>query len=161
MTFYRSLEQLPPFDDYDITKGRTYMYLREVPLFPFGHGLSYTRFRYSGLRIKPAAGAGGKMTVSAVVQNTGKRDGDEVVQLYVRFPRSAVPRPQQQLKGFKRVHLKKGEKKRVSFELPLQDLAYYDTEKSSWVVEPGDCELGVGASSADIRLKGTVQVPSP
>jgi beta-glucosidase len=159
MTFYRSIEQLPPFTDYDITKGRTYMYLKDTPLFPFGYGLSYTTFSYSGLRILPkTSGADGTVSISMVVKNTGDRDGDEVAQLYARYMDSTVLRPLKQLRGFKRIHLKKGEKKKVLFELPIHDLAYYDTAKSTWAVEPGDCELMVGASSADIRLRGQFKI---
>jgi beta-glucosidase len=159
MTFYKSLDQLFSFNDYDITKGRTYMYLKDAPLFPFGYGLSYTVFKYGKLKIKPAAGEGGKITVSATVWNTGDRDGDEVVQLYVRCLHSAVLRPFQQLKGFKRVHIEKYGMKKVSFEIPVRDLAYYDTGKSAWTVEAGDYELRMGASSADIRQTGTITIP--
>jgi beta-glucosidase len=162
-TWYRRVEDLPAFSDYNIRNGRTYMYFPGIPLYPFGHGLSYTTFEYKGLRVsdntlKPA----GKVTITFDVTNSGHRQGDEIVQLYVRFPEAKIERPIKQLANFDRVHLKAGETKTVSFELAYEHeaLQYWDETKSEFAVEPGPLEVMVGASSADIRLKEELQLRS-
>jgi beta-glucosidase len=158
-TWPKSLDQLPPMMDYNIRNGRTYMYAKEEPLYPFGFGLSYTTFDYSNLKInQPALSKSGTVTVSLDVKNTGKRDGDEVVQLYIKHMNSKVSRPNQELKGFQRVHLKAGETKTVEIPLPAQKLAYWDISKSDWQVERDSVEVRLGASSADIRLKQSLVV---
>ena len=159
VTFYRSVAQLPAFDDYDMN-GRTYRYFGGDPLYPFGHGLSYTRFEYSGLQIdRPEVAASDPLEVRATVANTGDRDGHEVVQLYVRALDPAVPMPVKELRSFERVALKAGEQKRVTFRLrPADALARYDEARRSFVVDPGAYGIEVGASSADIRLQGQVRV---
>ena len=159
VTFYKSIDQLPPFEDYNM-QGRTYRYFKGEPLYPFGYGLSYTAFQYSNLKInKKQVKADGTIKVSFKVANTGKIDGDEVPQLYVRDVESTLPMPLKQLRGFKRVHLKAGESKTVTFKLtPNQDMSCYDVKKSDYAVEPGDFEIQIGASSADIRLKETVTI---
>ncbi len=159
VTFYKSVDQLPPFADYDM-KGRTYRYFDGEPLYPFGHGLSYTRFEYSGLRLdKTRLGAGDTLTVSVEVRNVGKRAGDEVVQLYVRHARPKLPQARKSLRGFARVPLAAGEQRRVSFRLvPAKDFAHYDVAARAYAVEPGEYEVQVGASSADVRLAGRLQV---
>ena len=158
-TWPRSLDQLPPMMDYDIRKGRTYMYFKDRPLFPFGFGLSYTSFRYSNLRTSADSVARGKpFTVSVDVENAGRRDGEEVVQLYVRHIGSKVARPQKELRGFKRVALARGEKKTVVLSLKPEELAYWDEAKASFVIEEDRVELLVGASSADIRARRAVPV---
>ena len=137
------------------------------PLLPFGHGLSYTRFEYSDLQITPESiEADQWVDVHLNVKNVGERDGEEVVQLYVRDPVAAVTRPERQLAGFARAPLRAGETKQVTFLLDLSQLAFYDREMR-FVVEPGRIEVLVGASSADIRLQGSFQIegephyPSP
>ncbi|MBI5388416.1 MAG: glycoside hydrolase family 3 C-terminal domain-containing protein [Verrucomicrobia bacterium] len=158
-TVYASDSQVPPQDEYDITKGFTYLYLNSPPLFAFGHGLSYTGFRYANLKLSPEALPGdGTVTASVEVENTGSRAGDEVVQLYVRDRESRVKRPAKELRGFKRVTLQPGAKTTVTFTLPAAKLAFYDERKHAFVVEPGAFEIMVGASSEDIRLKKTLQV---
>jgi beta-glucosidase len=158
-TVYDSLDQIPPQDEYDVTKGFTYMYFAGKPQFAFGHGLSYTTFRYSGLKVTPARiGADGKVTVSLAVQNTGARAGDEVVQLYVHDVEASVKRPAKELRGFQRVGLNAKEKKSVSFTLPASDLAFYDEKTKKFVVEPGAFDVMVGSSSEDIRLKARLDV---
>jgi beta-glucosidase len=159
VTFYKSVDQLPPFTDYDM-KGRTYRYFAGQPLYPFGHGLSYTRFRYSGLRTdRRVLAADETLEVALDVANVGPREGDEVVQLYVRDPESSLPMPRRQLRGFSRVHLRQGEQKNVRFRLvPANDLAYYDTGLRAYRVEPGEFEIEVGGSSQDIRLTDRVRV---
>jgi beta-glucosidase len=150
-TVYDSLDQIPPQDEYDVSKGFTYLYFPGKAQFAFGHGLSYTAFRYSGLNVTT-----GKVSLS--VENTGSRAGDEVVQLYVHAVSSSVKRPIKELRGFQRVGLAPKEKKAVSFSLPPDDLAFYDIRTKKFVVEPGTYEIMAGSSSDDIRLKGTMQV---
>lgn len=156
VTFYRSLAQLPPFDDYAMA-GRTYRYLAEPPLYPFGHGLSYTRFTYRDLTICPAEiGPDGQARIAVSVTNVGERAGEEVVQLYVSYPDSAVPRPIKHLRGFARVALAPGEARTVEFTLDAAQLAWWDG--TGWAVEPGTVQVLVGSSSADIRLQGELRV---
>jgi beta-glucosidase len=159
VTFYRSVEQLPPFADYGM-KGRTYRYFEGDPLYPFGHGLSYTRFEYSGLQVgKANLGAREAVDVSVTIRNAGARPGDEVVQLYARTVAPKLPMPLKQLRGFQRVSLKPGEQQRVTFRLtPAEDFSHYDVATRAFVVDPGDYEVQVGASSRDIRLTGRVGV---
>ena len=153
-TWPKSLDQLPEMLDYNIRNGRTYMYFKGEPLYPFGFGLSYTTFIYSNIRTSvPVLASDGFITVSVDVKNTGKRAGDEVVQLYVRHINSKVSRPIQELKGFQRVELKAGETKSVAIDLPAQHLAYWDISKNNWHVERDSIEIRLGASSADVRLK--------
>ncbi len=122
------------------------------PLFPFGHGLSYTAFKYGNLKVSPArAKAGAKVTVTVDVQNTGKVAGQEVVQLYVADPQSALPRPPKELKGFAKVDLNPGQTKTLKFTLDRRAFSYYDPAAKSWVAEPGAFEILVGSSSRDIR----------
>ena len=158
-TVYDSVDQIPPQDEYDITKGFTYMYFAGKPQFAFGHGLSYAAFRYSGLKLSArTTRADGKVTVSLDVQNTGARAGDEVVQLYVHEVQASVKRPSKELRGFQRIGLQPKEKKAVSFSLPAADLAFYDEKTKKFVVEPGVYQVMLGSSSEDIRLKGTLEV---
>jgi beta-glucosidase len=159
VTFYKSVAQLPPFADYDM-KERTYRYFTGAPLYPFGHGLSYTRFEYAGLQVPPGpVGAGDAVEVSLDVRNTGPRDGHEVVQLYTRAVAPGPGAPLKELRGFERVFLKAGESKRVAFRLtPSTDLARYDVAAKKFAVAPGEYELQLAASSADVRLIGKVSV---
>ena len=158
VTFYRSVDDLPPFEDYDMA-GRTYRFFDGVPLYPFGFGLSYTTFGYDELRTSSETlSADGSVTVSIEVTNTGARAGDEVVQLYVKHLGSAVPRPRMDLRGYERVSLKPGESRTVEFNLAAASLAYWNSETQGWVVENEPILLQVGASSADIRLQKTITI---
>jgi len=159
LTFYKSDDQLPPFHDYDITQGRTYMYLKEKPLYPFGYGLSYTTFSYDHLQITPVSiGMMDTVRVSIDVQNTGVQPGDEVVQCYVRDTEASVIRPIKQLRGFQRIHLDAGEIRTVEFSLSFEDLTFWDVKNHRWTVEPGEFIVQVGSSSADIRAEGSFEV---
>lgn len=158
-TWPKSMDQVPPMMDYNIRDGRTYMYFKGEPLYPFGYGLSYTTYKYSGLKTSsPTLAKDGAMDVSVDVRNTGARAGEEVVQLYVKHEKSAYEHPAQELRGFKRVALQPGETKTVVLRLPATSLGYWDRAKHAFVVEGGKLELRVGASSADERLKTTIQV---
>jgi beta-glucosidase len=156
-TWVSSMDQLPPMMDYDIRHGRTYMYLAGKPLYAFGYGLSYTKFAYSNLRVSSMHLArDGSVTVSMDVKNTGTRDGDEVVQLYVAHVGSAVTRPQQELKGFRRVTIHSGETRTLTIPLKASSLAYWDGK--AFAVESDNVEIRVGGSSDAIALRQKIKV---
>jgi beta-glucosidase len=145
--------------DYDIRKGRTYMYFAGEPLYHFGFGLSYTTFTYSNMKTSAdSLQKDGSVVVNLDVQNTGKLAGDEVVQLYVRHINSQVSRPKQELKGFRRVTIDAGERKTVAIPLKAEQLSYWDIGKNDWQVESDSIEIRIGASSADIRLQQVMVV---
>jgi len=126
------------------------------PLFPFGYGLSYTKFSYSDLKISPSETSPGQVVeVSVRVRNSGSRSGAEVVELYVHDGHASVDRPVRELKGFQRVELAAGETKEVHFTLDRAAMAFYSTAKKDWVTEPGEFEILVGSSSRDLRMKGS------
>lgn len=153
LTFYRATADLPVFADYSMTN-RTYRYFSGKPLYAFGHGLSYTAFEFkSGKLDSKKIAPNGTVKVSFTVKNTGKRDGDEVAQVYYRHLNSKVSQPKQSLCGFSRVSFKRGKSTRVTIKVPAGQLRYWDTEKKQYVVEPGDYEFLIGAASDDIRLK--------
>jgi len=149
VTFYRSVSQLPLFKDYNM-KGHTYRYFGGEPLYPFGYGLSYTKFKYADLVVPKAVQVGQDITISIDVQNIGKRAGEEVVQLYVTDVKASVPVPIRSLKAFKRLHLKSGEKKTVKFILTPKDLSLIDKEFNR-VVEPGIFEVAVGGKQPGFK----------
>ena len=158
-TWPASVEQLPPMMDYDIRRGRTYMYFRGAPLYPFGYGLSYTTFAYANLRTSaPALAADGSLDVTFDLKNTGRRAGEEVAQLYVTHLGSKVERPLKELKAFARVALRPGETKRVTLTLPAKRLSYWDVKSKRFAVEPDRIRLMVGGSSADVRLSRELSV---
>jgi beta-glucosidase len=129
------------------------------PLFPFGHGLSYTSFDYSGLRLREGKDATGPLvTVEFELANVGEREGAEAAQVYVRDARSTLPRPDRELKAFRKVSLKPGERTRPSIGLDESAFAFYDPERKAWVAEAGDFQVLVGSSSRDIRLTGTFRL---
>ncbi|HEY6642755.1 glycoside hydrolase family 3 C-terminal domain-containing protein [Povalibacter sp.] len=152
VTFYKETEKLPAFDDYSM-EGRTYRYFKGEPLYPFGHGLSYSTFEYSNLTLdRPSLDAKGTLQVTVTVKNTGKRTADEIVQLYVRPLGSTIPRAQQDLRGIQRVTLAPGESRQVSLPVrPEEDLRRYDPEAKKYVVDAGTYEVQIGSSSRDIR----------
>jgi beta-glucosidase len=157
VTFYKSIADLPPFEDYQLA-GHTYRYFRGQPLFAFGHGLSYTTFAYSNLRLSATTAAPGEtVSISLDLANTGDRAGDEVVQLYTQAVEASVPRPIKELKGFQRVNLAAGQKKAITFSLPVNQLGFYNQE-IDFVVEPGTIKVMIGRSSQDIRLRGEFDI---
>ncbi len=142
VTFYRSVAQLPPFSNYDM-EGRTYRYFEGDPLFPFGHGLSFTTFSYDRLELPDSVSTGQDIEVSVEVENTGSLAGEEVVQLYVTDLEASVPVPIRSLQGVQRIFLEAGERKRVSFTLTPRQISLID---QGWqrVVEPGVFEVSLG-----------------
>lgn len=158
VTFPRNVGQLPLFYNHKPSAKRGYLFGDTSPQYAFGHGLSYTQFSYSDLTIDSSgAKANGSVKVSFTLSNTGQRQGDEVVQFYVRDVFAQTTRPVKELKGFKRISLNAGQKVEVHWELPVNLLAYYDLDMQ-YVVEPGDIELMIGSSSQDIRLTETFSV---
>jgi beta-glucosidase len=158
ISFPRSVGQIPVNYNRKPSSFGDYVSLGSKPLFPFGHGLSYTVFEYGSLTIAPEmVPTAGKVAVSCEIGNAGDRRGDEVVQLYVNDDVASVSRPAMELKGFKRVGLEPGEKKRVTFVLSMDQLAFYDRHMRL-VVEPGTFRVSVGSSSEDIRLTGGFEV---
>jgi beta-glucosidase len=152
VTFYKSVEQLPPFENYAMD-GRTYRFFKDEPLYPFGHGLSYTQFKYSELKFSsPKISPTDAVTVSATVENAGGREGDEVVQLYVTDLEASVRVPLRSLAGVERIHLKPGEKRVVSFKLDPRQLAVI-TNDGRTVVEPGEFRVTIGGKQPG--FKGT------
>ncbi len=150
----RSVGQLPLFYNHKPTARRGYLFESARPLFPFGHGLSYTTFSYSAPTVSPGRiPPDGRATVTVEVTNTGARAGDEVVQLYVRAEVSRATRPVMELKGFRRVTLKPGERRAVTFELGPEELSYHGPDMKR-VVEPGRFRVMVGGSSAEVKSAG-------
>jgi beta-glucosidase len=150
VTFPRSLADVPPFTSYAM-KGRTYRYLETTPLYPFGYGLSYTRFKYEDLELsRPRLAAGETVQVSATVTNVGKVASDEVVQLYVKDLEASVVVPHHNLRGFRRLHLGAGQSERVTFDLAARDFMLVD-DTGRRVLEPGRFRISVGGSQPDER----------
>jgi beta-glucosidase len=159
VTWPKSLDQLPPMMDYNIRDGRTYMYFKGEPLYPFGYGLSYTSFKYSNLRTSSSQLAkDGTVTVSVDVTNTGAVAGDAVVQLYVEHLASKVSRPREELKGFKRVGIQAGEMRTVEIPLKASTLAWWDETLPGFRVEAEPVRVMIGSSSSDIQGSAEVQV---
>jgi beta-glucosidase len=158
VTFYKSIEDVPPFENYSMM-GRTYRYFSGEPLYPFGYGLSYSTFEYSGLSLsKNTVGAADSIGVAVTVKNTGRYDGEEVVQLYVRNLTEGQPQPLKSLRGFSRVSLKKRESRVVRLPLKIADLKYFDEAKNGFVVAPGKYDIQIGASSQDIKGKAELEI---
>lgn len=159
LTVYNSIEDLPPFDDYEIYKGRTYMYFDGAVQYPFGYGLSYTSFKYSNISVKTSgAGDSAAVAVEFDIANTGGRDGEEVAQVYFRDIESKVKLPNKKLVAFERIRLKAGETKRATLSVPIDEMKYWDVDAGKFVFEPGEFEFMVGASSSDIRLRSATTV---
>ena len=156
-TWSRSIDELPPILDYNIRHGRTYMYDKHDPLFPFGYGMTYTTFEYLDLKTEQQQIQDGEtVNVTVTIKNSGKFDSDEVVQLYASFPESKVERPLKALKGFKRVFVPKGETIEVVIPLKAEDLKYWDTDQHRFVLEKGKINFFAGPSSAEPKLSGSL-----
>jgi beta-glucosidase len=155
VTIYRATSDLPPFTDYRM-ENRTYRYFKGSALYPFGFGLSYTKFAYANLQAEP--GPGHTLSVAVDVTNTGDRDGDEVVQLYAVPPAASHPREHRALCGFQRVHLKAGGTQRVELTVPATALRRWSDDARDYVTPSGEWTIGAGASSADIRQSVAVQL---
>ncbi|MFH0758632.1 MAG: glycoside hydrolase family 3 C-terminal domain-containing protein [Bacteroidota bacterium] len=152
VTFYKSVKDIPAFDSYDM-EGRTYRYFRGEPLFPFGYGLSYSTFEYANLKLSSSIiGKDDILTVTLDVKNSGTKNGDEVVQMYIKDLEASTPRPIKELNGFSRISLKAGEIETVKFILKPSQLQLINN-KGERVIEPGGFEILIGSSSDDIRLK--------
>lgn len=155
-TWVKNITDLPHMMDYDITHGRTYMYFKEKPLYPFGYGLSYTRFNYSGTTLDDRViERGDTLRVCFNLKNSGDMDGDEVVQLYVSARKHADKDPIKQLKAFQRISLRKGEMKKVELTVPYTELQVWDEKQNRFILPDKEMILEIGASSSDIRLRTT------
>ncbi len=153
VTYYQSVDQLPPFEDYDM-ENRTYRYFQGEPLYPFGYGLSYTTFEYDGLEMPGEARTGETVKIAVKVTNTGEMAGEEVVQLYLTDEEASTPRPRHQLEGFDRIHLQPGETKTVDFELTPRQFSIIG-KKDKRVIEPGWFTVSVGGGQP-----GAGEIPS-
>ncbi len=163
VTFYKSIDQLPPFEDYNM-KGRTYRYFEDEPLYPFGYGLSYTNFSYSDLGIPEKVSTKDNIEIKVDITNSGNYSGDEVVQLYLKHTQTGVPIPIRALQGFKRIYLDKGETKTVSFNLHPKQLSVIN-DNNERIVIPEEIKIYVGGSQPDDNLitrgkilQGTIQL---
>lgn len=155
-TWVKNITDLPHMMDYDITHGRTYMYFKEKPLYPFGYGLSYTRFNYSGTALNDRViERGDTLRVCFNLKNSGDMDGDEVVQLYVSARKHTDKDPIKQLKAFQRISLRKGEMKKVELTVPYTELQVWDEKQNRFILPDKEMTLEIGASSSDIRLRTT------
>lgn len=165
ITLPKSLQDTAPImlDDYNAVDSlykegvfigyRWFEQQKIAPLFPFGHGLSYTQFEYSDIKLSSASmQSGDTLTVTAKVTNTGARAGSEVVQLYLHDMQASVPRPDKELKGFSKIYLEPGQSGTVTMTLNQRDLSFWDVTRSDWLAEPGKYNVMLGASVADIRL---------
>lgn len=155
-TWVKNITDLPHMMDYDITHGRTYMYFKEKPLYPFGYGLSYTRFNYSGTTLNDRViERGDTLRVCFNLKNSGDMDGDEVVQLYVSARKHTDKDPIKQLKAFQRISLRKGETKKIELTVPYAELQVWDEKQNRFILPDKEMTLEIGASSSDIRLRTT------
>ena len=155
VTFYKSVDQLPPFTDYSM-EGRTYRYFKGEPLYPFGYGLSYTKFVYSNLRLeKKSVPAGDVIDVVVDVMNAGERDGDEVVQLYLTDVAATAPVAIRTLVGFDRISLRRGEKRTMTFTIKPQQMSLID-DRGKRVIEPGEFMISVGGLQDRFTVSGKV-----
>jgi beta-glucosidase len=158
VTFYKSVNDLPPFEDYRM-QGRTYRYFKGEPLYPFGFGLSYTNFKYDKLKFSPKVKAGDELRITAEVRNAGERAGDEVLQLYVTDVAATVPVPIRSLAGVKRVFLKPGEKQNVSFTVTPKQMSLID-DRGQRVIEPGEFLISLGGKQPGFTKQQDAQTTS-
>ena len=150
VTFYKTTEELPDFSDYAM-KNRTYRYMENEALYPFGYGLSYTKFKYSNLKISnDTLQVGEALRLSAVIKNIGDYEADETVQIYLKDVEASVEVAKWQLKGIKILHLKPGQQEEISFELTPKHMSLIDNE-GKCILEPGVFEVFIGGSQPDER----------
>jgi beta-glucosidase len=158
-TWVKDITDLPELLDYNIRNGRTYMYFKGKPLYAFGHGLSYTTFKYNSIETNSETIAkNGDVKVTVSITNAGNKDGDEVVQLYVKQLQSKLERPEKELKAFQRVFFKAGETKNVSLILKAKDLEYWNTAKQQFELENNTIEIQLGNTSDNILLNKKINV---
>jgi beta-glucosidase len=157
VTFYKSIDQISAFDNYDM-QGKTYRYFSDVPLYEFGYGLSYTTFVYQIEKTPEAVTSGATAEISVKVTNTGKYDGDEVVQLYVSLPSGQYRVPVRSLEGFKRIHLKADETKTVNFTLQSEQMQTFDENNNRFVTPEGEMLVSVGGKQPDAKALASRQV---
>jgi beta-glucosidase len=157
VTFYQSLNDLPDYSNYNMT-GRTYRYYNGDVLYPFGFGLSYTSFDYSWVQ-QPGKVNSLKDTLSfsIAVKNTGKMDGDEVVQVYIQYP-NIERMPLKELKAFKRIDVRKGNERTIQFKIPLQELQKWNLQQRQWKLWPGNYTILIGSNSQDVKLRSVIQI---
>ena len=159
-TFYASTKELPPMSNYDlIDYPRTYMYFNKTVLYPFGYGLSYTKFEYGDLKISSdTIGEGDEVSIQFTVRNSGKLKGDEVPQVYVHAENTTLKAPINELKRFQRITLSPGESRTLTFKITAAEFSFYSTETNAFKIEPGKWEIQVGSSCKDVRLHKEVNV---
>jgi len=158
-TMYASDAQVPPLDQYDVSKGFTYMYLKDEPLYPFGHGLGYTTTKLSDLKLsKTTAGPEETLTVAVTLENTGKRDGVEIIQVYAKEPAGKVIKPRVRLVAFQRVELKAGERKTVTIPVEVARMRYWDEAKDAFIADPGVYQLSAGSSSENLPVSASFTI---
>jgi beta-glucosidase len=157
LTTPRNVGQSPWYYNHPTLTGPINYYgSKSGPLYPFGHGLSYTTFNYRDLKVTGTIDATSSATVTVNVENTGKRSGDEVVQLYIRQDHTSVTRPVMELKGFERIHLNPGERREITFTVGFEQVKFW--KDGRWISEAGNPNLMIGSSSEDIRLRGTATI---
>ncbi|MNL12268.1 Thermostable beta-glucosidase B [compost metagenome] len=158
-TWIKNITDLPDLLDYNIRNGRTYMYFKGKPLYAFGHGLSYTTFKYNSVETNSESiTKNGEVKITVSVTNTGNKDGDEVIQLYVKQLQSRVERPEKELKAFQRVFFKAGETNNVVLTLKAKDLEYWNTAKQQFELENNTIEIQIGSASDAILLNKKITV---
>ena len=157
VTFYKSVNDLPAFDDYSM-KGRTYKYLTKDPLYPFGYGLSYSKFEYSDLKLSNVEISSNSVLLDVKVTNVSRFDGDEVVQVYVDYPATTKEKPLKSLVAFEKVKILNGKVADIKITIPFEQLRLFDTSVGDYTIPKGKYEFQVGASSADIRVRANLEI---
>ncbi|WP_419806197.1 glycoside hydrolase family 3 C-terminal domain-containing protein [Terriglobus sp.] len=157
-TVYASLDGVPPQNEYDVSRGFTYQYFKGVPLYPFGHGLSYTRFEYRDLKVTQTTGPNASMNLSFTLANTGSVAGAEVSQVYTHLQKSRAVQPLRTLRAFARVELQPNESRVITLNVPISSLGWYDVAFHDFRVEPGMVDVLVGTSSENIRLRSSTYI---